>query len=138
MLRVWGFLSACMAFLRGQRAACVLHKHTEWYFRSGLDRYIWIWGMLCAYLHPHATKVLNAIEELPQPRRLAVRAGIVSAVGLAFGVYYHTIYSLPKVEYNKVRFLLREGRRCVLVSVMRCRHAGTALTQDCVVEPLRD
>jgi hypothetical protein len=60
--------------------------------------------MVCAYLHPHATKVLAAIEELPQPRRLAVRAGIVSAVGLALGVYYHTIYSLPKVEYNKVRF----------------------------------
>lgn len=93
--------------------------------------------MVCAYLHPHATKVLNAIEELPQPRRLAVRAGIVSAVGLAFGVYHHTIYSLPKVEYNKVRFAQGGGgHRCMLVSVMHCRHVGTVLTQDCVVVEL--
>lgn len=24
----------------------------EWYFRSSLDRYVWIFGMLCAWVHP--------------------------------------------------------------------------------------
>jgi hypothetical protein len=62
--------------------------------------------MVCAYLHPHATQLLNAIEELPKSRRIAVRAVILTATGAAFGVYYQTIYSLPKVEYNKVRVTL--------------------------------
>lgn len=75
----------------------------EWYFRSGLDRYVWIWGMACAYLHPQASKLLNAIEELPQAKRMAVRAAVLTATGVAFAVYYQTIYSLPKLEYNKVR-----------------------------------
>lgn len=75
---------------------------TEWYFRSGLDRYVWIWGMVCAYIHPHCTKLLNQIEELPLMKRCTVRAIILTAVGAAFAVYYQTIYSLPKLEYNKV------------------------------------
>lgn len=74
----------------------------EWYFRSGLDRYVWIWGMVCAYLHPAASKALAAIEEMPRARGLAVRCGVLAAVGAAFALYYNTIYSLPKLEYNKV------------------------------------
>ena len=58
--------------------------------------------MVCAYLHPHATKLLNSIEELPQMKRCTVRAIILTAAGTAFAVYYKTIYSLPKLQYNQV------------------------------------
>jgi hypothetical protein len=75
----------------------------EWYFRSGLDRYIWIWGMVCAYIHPYCMKLLNAIEELPAFRQLTVRALVLSLTALLGWVYYVHIYSLPKLEYNKVR-----------------------------------
>ncbi|GFZ09099.1 O-acetyltransferase family protein [Actinidia rufa] len=44
----------------------------EWHFRSGLDRYIWIVGMIYAYYHP--------------------------TIGYLWLEY---IYKLPKVEYNK-------------------------------------
>lgn len=27
----------------------------EWHFRSGLDRYIWIIGMIFAYFHPNVS-----------------------------------------------------------------------------------
>jgi hypothetical protein len=58
--------------------------------------------MVCAYLHPQASKLLNAIEDLPMAKRMGVRAAVLTATGAAFALYYQTIYSLPKVEYNKV------------------------------------
>jgi hypothetical protein len=84
------------------RRAHTPHTTTEWYFRSGLDRYVWIWGMVCAYVHPQATALLSRLEELPPARRASVRAGILAGVGGVLAVYYHTVYCLPKLQYNKV------------------------------------
>ena len=39
-------------------------RHAEWYFRSSLDRYVWIHGMLCAYLKPWAEGFLQRIDAL--------------------------------------------------------------------------
>ncbi|KDD73873.1 Cas1p-like 10 TM acyl Transferase domain-containing protein, partial [Helicosporidium sp. ATCC 50920] len=36
----------------------------EWFFRSGLDRYVWIHGMLCAFLHPAFERGLAIVEGL--------------------------------------------------------------------------
>jgi N-acetylneuraminate 9-O-acetyltransferase len=36
----------------------VLH---EWYFRSSLDKYVWIFGMVCAFLHPRAEEMLQKV-----------------------------------------------------------------------------
>uniref|UniRef100_A0A0D3ERI2 Cas1p 10 TM acyl transferase domain-containing protein n=1 Tax=Oryza barthii TaxID=65489 RepID=A0A0D3ERI2_9ORYZ len=44
----------------------------EWHFRSGLDRYIWIIGMIYAYFHPNAGYL-----------------------------WYEYIYKLDKITYNK-------------------------------------
>ncbi|GLC34819.1 hypothetical protein PLESTB_001167700 [Pleodorina starrii] len=77
----------------------VLH---EWYFRSGLDRYIWVYGMLCALMHPTAAAILKFIDELPAIRRYTVRTIVLAACGVAGYVYYITIYCKPKYEYNQV------------------------------------
>ncbi|EFJ45254.1 hypothetical protein VOLCADRAFT_106065 [Volvox carteri f. nagariensis] len=77
----------------------VLH---EWYFRSGLDRYIWVYGMLCALVHPQAAAVLKYIDELPVIRRYTARTIILSLCGVASYYYYITVYSKPKYEYNTV------------------------------------
>ena len=43
----------------------------EWFFRSGLDRYVWIHGMVCAFFHPRYEAALRWIDEQPaaSPRR---------------------------------------------------------------------
>mmetsp|Transcript_28546 Transcript_28546/g.62505 ORF Transcript_28546/g.62505 Transcript_28546/m.62505 type:complete len:516 (-) Transcript_28546:575-2122(-) len=72
----------------------------EWEFRSGLDRYIWIWGMLCAYFHPRFERALTWLDDINQQTAAVIR-GAVIAVCLTAGSFYYThIYCLPKLEYN--------------------------------------
>lgn len=76
--------------------------HAEWFFRSGLDRYVWIVGMLLAWLHPHYESCLKAIECLSAPRRLTVRIAIVAVCAVAGHVWFTRVYTLPKLEYNRL------------------------------------
>uniref|UniRef100_A0A803MDP0 Cas1p 10 TM acyl transferase domain-containing protein n=1 Tax=Chenopodium quinoa TaxID=63459 RepID=A0A803MDP0_CHEQI len=74
----------------------------EWHFRSGLDRYVWIIGMIYAYYHPTVEKYLEKLEESEPKRRHAIKTGVASVAVFVGYLWYEYIYKLDKISYNKL------------------------------------
>ncbi|KAB5544624.1 hypothetical protein DKX38_012736 [Salix brachista] len=73
----------------------------EWHFRSGLDRYIWIVGMIYAYYHPMVEGWMEKLEETDAKHRISIKTA-VATISLAVGyMWYEYIFKLDKVTYNK-------------------------------------
>ncbi|KAL3905035.1 MAG: hypothetical protein SGPRY_011062 [Prymnesium sp.] len=74
----------------------------EWFFRSGLDHFVWVFGMFCAFSFPWLDSKLHAIENQPFSQRLLMKTALF---GLTMGVgvwWYLEYFTLSKREYNKV------------------------------------
>ncbi|KAF8085142.1 hypothetical protein N665_0678s0002 [Sinapis alba] len=73
----------------------------EWHFRSGLDRYIWIIGMLYAYYHPTVESWMDKLEEAEMKFRVAIKT-TVALIAITVGYFwFEYIYKLDKLTYNK-------------------------------------
>lgn len=72
----------------------------EWGFRTGLDHYATLVGMLSAYCYPLFEKWLAETERLPGSARWAAKAGPTAAVAVAMLVWGYLLIPMNKFRYN--------------------------------------
>lgn len=96
---VWAPFNLMLRYVDPRRP--VADDMHEWYFRSGLDRYVWIFGMICAYLKPTFDKWLSAMDGIvEQKRRYLTRAAVVASTLAMTAIWAHTVYFKDKYTYN--------------------------------------
>lgn len=98
---IWSPLTFLLGYNDPDPSKAKFSRLHEWHFRSGLDRYIWIIGMLYAYYHPTVEKWMEKLEETEVKRRLTIKM-VVSSIAIVMGyTWFEYIYKLDKVTYNK-------------------------------------
>ncbi|KNC81282.1 hypothetical protein SARC_06393 [Sphaeroforma arctica JP610] len=70
----------------------------EWMFRSGLDHYAPLIGMIVAYNHKRLTNFLPVAGEEKSVKSIA----IVGVCLVSIYIWYNNVYLLPKMEYNVI------------------------------------
>eukprot|EP00929_Paragymnodinium_shiwhaense_P121800 TRINITY_DN9417_c0_g1_i1.p1 TRINITY_DN9417_c0_g1~~TRINITY_DN9417_c0_g1_i1.p1 ORF type:complete len:587 (+),score=105.46 TRINITY_DN9417_c0_g1_i1:111-1871(+) len=72
----------------------------EWHFRSGLDRYNWVIGMMCAALYTYAEDFYKYLYDLPLVQRLQRQAGLLAVLAVPTFAWWWFVFSLDKLPYN--------------------------------------
>jgi len=74
----------------------------EWHFRSGLDRFIWIIGMLFAFHINDVQGWLEWLEAQSGPKRMVSYALLALAVAIIAGLWWYFVFRCGKFDYNKL------------------------------------
>ncbi|KAF5737085.1 CAS1 domain-containing protein 1-like [Tripterygium wilfordii] len=98
---VWSPFSFLLGYTDPDPSKPKFSRLHEWHFRSGLDRYIWIIGMVYAYYHPTVERWMEKVEEMDLKSRISLKTAVV-LISLAMGyLWFEYIYKLDRVTYNK-------------------------------------
>ncbi|KAE9601510.1 hypothetical protein Lal_00040717 [Lupinus albus] len=98
---VWSPLTFMLGYTDPNPSKSQFSRLHEWHFRSGLDRYIWIIGMIYAYYHPTVERWMGKLEEAEIKCRISIKAAVVLISSLMGYFWFEYIYKLDKLTYNK-------------------------------------
>ncbi|XP_022930546.1 protein REDUCED WALL ACETYLATION 2-like isoform X1 [Cucurbita moschata] len=98
---LWKPFTFILGYKDPNRLAEQLPPMYEWHFRTGLDRYIWILGMLYAFYYPTAEKWIEKLDEAKLKRRILIKTTIVVTSSMAAYLWYEYIFKLDSITYNK-------------------------------------
>mmetsp|Transcript_71353 Transcript_71353/g.202403 ORF Transcript_71353/g.202403 Transcript_71353/m.202403 type:complete len:594 (-) Transcript_71353:41-1822(-) len=74
----------------------------EWHFRSGLDRFIWIVGIVSALHMEDVQAWIDWVEALPLAKRISYKALATAPLAIASVCWWHYVFMLGKRDYNKL------------------------------------
>ncbi|KAB1213924.1 putative O-acetyltransferase CAS1 [Morella rubra] len=98
---VWRPLTFLLGYTDPNPSRSHLPCMHEWHFHSGLDRYIWIIGMIDAYFHPTVERWLEKLEEIEVKRRISITIAVALASLMVGYAWFKCVYKVDKITYNK-------------------------------------
>ncbi|TYK02964.1 protein REDUCED WALL ACETYLATION 2 [Cucumis melo var. makuwa] len=98
---LWEPFTFLLGYKDPNRKAENLPLMYEWHFRTALDRYIWILGMIYAYYYSSIEKWIEKLDDAKQKPRILIKTTIVVTSATAAYLWFEYIFKLDSITYNK-------------------------------------